>query len=136
MKNLEKYFDELIDNGHDSDMVCYWLEVMTRRNCGERSCKQCRIEFLKWLNEEYKEKPKLTDDEKAILRNIEPKFKFIARDKNRVLFIYMIKPYKDKVRWESDATFMSLDIFGHLFQSIKWEDEEPYNIEELLKEVE
>lgn len=137
MKNLEKYFDELAGCNDRHDIVCYWrTEIKKEKACGSISCTQCGKKFLQWLNEEYKEKPKLTDDEKAILRNLEPKFKFIARDKNRVLFIYMIKPYKDKARWESDASCLSIDIFGHLFQFIKWEDEEPYNIQELLKEVE
>ena len=107
--------------------------------CEKSDCFVCDLwknkeEILKILLSQHKEKPKLTDDEKAILRSVDNKFEFIARDKDGVLFIYMRKPYKDKTRWESGALVTTLDIFNHLFQSIKWEDEEPWSIKELLEE--
>ena len=37
---------------------------------------------------ERKEPPRLTNDEIAILRNIDKKYKWIARDKNGILYIY------------------------------------------------
>ena len=81
---------------------------------------------------ERKEKPKikLTEDEKAILRNVPQYYKWIARDGNGVVCLYPDKPHKSKTIWEN--IFGILFPFHHLFQFIKWEDEEPYLIEELL----
>ena len=79
---------------------------------------------------ERKEEPKLTEDEKVILRNVPQYYKWIARDGNGVVCLYPDKPHKSKTIWDS---YGALFPFHHLFQFIKWEDEEPYLIEELLK---
>jgi hypothetical protein len=82
-------------------------------------------------------KPILTEDEKVILRNIPKKYKYIARDECGELYAYENKPKKEGYRWiivGSDWVLNNLNMFQHLFQFIKWEDEESYNIEELLKE--
>ena len=81
---------------------------------------------------ERKEKPKLTEDEKVILRSLPKKYKWIARDKSDWIFLYREKPIKLKISW-SGCMYTTLP-FQHLFQFIKWEDEEPYSIEELLRE--
>ena len=75
--------------------------------------------------------PKITEDEKVILRNLPEKYKWIARDKNGLIFIYEKKPSKYDYSWigYNDKAFP----YYHLFQFIKWEDEEPYLIEDLLK---
>ena len=74
--------------------------------------------------------PKITEDEKVILRNVPQYYKWIARDGNGVVCLYPDKPHKSKTIWDSYGTLFP---FHHLFQFIKWEDEEPYLIEELLK---
>ena len=84
---------------------------------------------LKKLLWERKEAPKLTEDEKAILRNVPQYYKWIARDGNGVVCLYPDKPHKSKTIWDS---YGALFPFHHLFQFIKWEDDEPYSIEELL----
>ena len=80
---------------------------------------------------ERQEKPQPTEDEKVILRNVPKKYKYIARDKSGLIFLFSKKPSKCDYSWigYNDIAFP----FGHLFQFIKWEDEEPYSIEELLK---
>ena len=80
---------------------------------------------------ERKEEPKLTEDEKTILRNVPQYYKWIARDGNGVVCLYPDKPHKSKTIWDS---YGALFPFHHLFQFIKWEDDEPYSIEELLEE--
>ena len=87
---------------------------------------------LKELLWERKEKPKPTYDEKIILRNLPKKYKWIARDKNGLIFLFSKKPSKCDYSWigYNDIAFP----YYHLFQFIKWEDEEPYSIEELLGE--
>ena len=81
---------------------------------------------------ERNEKPKPTEDEKIILKNIPKKYKYIARDKNGLIFLHSKKPSKYDYSWigYNDIAFP----YYHLFQFIKWEDDEPYLIEELLGE--
>lgn len=135
MKNLEKYLDELAEHNDRYDIVCYWrTKIKKEEACRSIRCTQCGKKFLQWLNEEYEEKPKLTDDEKVILRNIKPDYKYIARDKDGDIYAYQIKPSKNNETWVDGRFHINIRAFNHLFQFIKWEDEEPYSIEELLKE--
>lgn len=71
----------------------------------------------------------------AILRNLPKKFKYIARDKDEELYLYKAKPVRSESIWNClDKNYIKLSVFNHMFKFIKWNDEEPYNIEELLKE--
>ena len=81
---------------------------------------------------ERKEKPKLTEDEKAILRNLPKDYKWIARDLSGMVYIFIERPEKGQDIWYGCGQPMIP--FYHLFQFIQWEDEEPYSIEELLGE--
>lgn len=80
---------------------------------------------------ERKEKSQLSEDEKVILRNIPEKWKWIARDKDGYLCIYNEKPKKVYDTW-CGSDYLFIEVFEHLFQFIKWEDEEPYLISDLL----
>lgn len=84
---------------------------------------------------ERKEPIMLSDDEKAILRNINENYVWIARNENGMLFVFTEKPFKLEYYWkcENEDAECYVYFFDHLFKSIKWEDEEPYNIEDLLK---
>ena len=64
---------------------------------------------------------------KNFLNLLLPKSKYIARDRNNKLYVYTEKP----VRWSCYQ--ISADIFGDIFSFIKWEDEEPWGIEDLKK---
>ena len=78
----------------------------------------------------------LTEDERVILRNLDKKWKWIARDLNcGNLYLYVEEPLKDDGFWKNklEQKWCLIHMFNHLFQFIKWEDDEPYNIEELLK---
>lgn len=87
-----------------------------------------------WLKAEHKEKPKLSDAERVILENIPKDYKWIVRDKNNGLKIFILKPEKECVTWiGKNNKFHFMDLYNHLFQFIKWEDTNPYNIEELLE---
>lgn len=78
---------------------------------------------------------RLTEDEKAILRNISKKYRYVARDEDGTLFVFTEKPFKLDYYWKSgNEDEYSVYLFNHLFRFIKWEDEEPYLIEDLLKE--
>lgn len=78
----------------------------------------------------------LTDVEKVILQNLDKEYKYIVRDKSSKLFLHEDKPYKLQAIWHNGKKFHEFTAFKHLFQFVKWEDEEPYLIEDLLKEEE
>lgn len=78
--------------------------------------------------------PKLTEAERVILENLPKEYKWIARDENNRLWFYTEKPEKEDFLWQAPSFYTQyIQLFNHLFQFIKWDDEEPYNIEELLK---
>ena len=82
---------------------------------------------------ERKEKTKLTEDEKFILRNLPKEYKWIVRDHVGSLWIFENKPINNNMfgGWfYSNASNLP---FPNLFKFIKYEDEEPYSIEDLLK---
>ena len=82
---------------------------------------------LLWERKEAKP----TEDEKAILRNLPKEYKWIARDLSGMVYIFIERPEKGQAIWYGCGQPMIP--FYHLFQFIKWEDEEPYSIEKLKK---
>ena len=116
--NLDNYNENLkFNNGNLNE-----FDIM--KVYKDYTCKE-----LLW---ERKEKPQLNEDEKAILRNVPKHYKWIARDKCGTICVFIDKPHKSGLGWGGNF-FEVLVLFSHLFQFIKWEDEEPYSIEELLK---
>lgn len=88
---------------------------------------------------ERKEKPVLTEDEKVILRNLDPMYKYIARDGGHegLVWIHPTKPRKNTCGWsDGSGLYEHLKLFNHLFKFVKWEDEQPYSIKYLLGESE
>ena len=132
MTNFEKVKEEMRikDFSGYEGLPCKIIHKLRKEeNCGDRVCKECR----QWLAEEYKEPVVLTEIERTILQNVNKEYKWLARDKNNNLHIHKRKPMKTSHFWDSGSTF-GMNAFRHLFQFIKWEDSEPYEIVELLKE--
>ena len=77
----------------------------------------------------------ITSAEKVLLENVEKKYRYIARDHGSTLFLFEKKPIKEKWMWvrTTDSYTSSFTIYSHLFPMVKWEDEEPWKIEDLLK---
>ena len=80
-------------------------------------------------------KKKFSDDELCILRNIDKKYKWIARDKSGSLCIFDEKPKKSEEMWDNvtHSDFIELGCFNNLFNSINWEDEEPICIDDYVE---
>lgn len=133
MKNKEYYDLNKLEVFQSADIVSIYYGddlIVTIRKCNYNYEK-----IFKWLEEEYKEPIKLTDDEKVILKVIDKKYKWIVRSHSNTLFVCENKPTKRYPNWLSNVGEANeLDVFNHLFQFIKSEDEESYNIEELLKD--
>ena len=67
-----------------------------------------------------------SEDEKVILRNLQQRYKWIARDIDGRLFIFVDRPMKDDYYWASASLKIApLNTFDKLFQQITWHDEEP-----------
>ena len=82
-------------------------------------------------------KKEFTDDELCILKNIDKKYKWIAKDKSGDIFTFVSKPIKTERfwsdGWSNGESYASLEaIKNSLFTEIKWEDEEPIYIDEYV----
>ena len=82
-------------------------------------------------------KKEFTDNELFILKNIDKKYKWIAKDKNGLICTFVSKPIKTerfwRDGWSNGETYASLEaIKNSLFTEIKWEDEEPVYIDDYV----
>ena len=87
-------------------------------------------------------KKQFSQDELCVLKNIDKKYKWIARDKvckdeyddYGNLNIYLGKPNnKSTVSWLPSDEYCEFHAYNHLFQSIKWDDEEPVYIDDYVE---
>lgn len=72
-----------------------------------------------------------TEDEKIIAKHIDRKCKWIARDSDGCIYIFIKKPTKLENGWNSSTGFDEFFAFNHMFKSIKWEDDEPTRISDI-----
>ena len=95
-----------------------------------------KFEFNEAIGCEVIKLPKrkqFTDDELCILRNIERKYKWIARDRDVGLYLHEEKPEKMEKDWLCEGDISYIALFKHLFNSITWEDEEPVFIDDYVE---
>lgn len=113
---------------------CYTNPATRGLSCGDRK--------MMWAVHEHVEKPKLTKQERKFCELFESKDVWIAKDKSGALYLYDKKPHKGKELydeiWEANYYGNTMDgivfkLAEMKFEFIKWEDEEPWSIEELLK---
>ena len=84
---------------------------------------------------------KVNKEEYGILKGLDDKWKWIARDDNydASLFCFEDKPYKSMEIGAWGPNVVQYEYLGRhdsKFQFIQWEDEEPYNIAKLIEEYE
>ena len=151
MKNREKFAKEIVDiacSGRsmavtkDNEVVC----------CDNINCESCMFDMVEhigrsqvcldqlreWSESEYVEKPTITSREKNFLDALLSDCKYIARDSNNDLYIYYNKPRRNSMNesWTTDDSnyfYVSRNMYGNMFNLIKWEDEEPWDIKDLKK---
>lgn len=150
MINGEKYRDKLLKFIEKRDAGSFTFskgEEGKSWQCGGRRCSECgmskersncTVARLKWLLSEYKEPVKLTELEHGILEYLLEKrqYRFIVRERNDWLFIYKSNPKKEVDGWQSLSMSCGLSPFNGLFEFVKWEDEEPTSIQEVLDNCE
>src|SRR5699024_1963015 len=77
--------------------------------------------------------PKINQEEYEVLKELDDKYKWIARNYNGALITYTDKPMKNpNLYWDSFGERME----DRLFQFIQWEDEEPHSIQGLIHDYE
>ena len=86
----------------------------------------------------WERKPELSEAERVILENVDKKYKYIAKDEGGNLFIYSsskIEKFMSEWCYNDDkGVHFSFAFFNNLFKMVKWEDEEPTLIADLLGE--
>ena len=101
-----------------------------------------RITMNHFLNSEIiklLKKKEFTEDELYILKNVNKKYKWIAKDSDGEVWTYSDKPKKRNVYWTGYPPFKPLDfepldiIKNSLFTEIQWEDEEPIYIDDYVE---
>ena len=142
MLKIEKIKDE-IKNFYDENntLRCYLAQITTNQNYDDTcyrigiDCSEClRLSLLELL-EEYKEPVKLTRFEYEYLKVAkENEYNFIARDKDNRLYGTSEKPKKYNITWASSGAYIVM--FKSMFKFVKWEDEEPWNIDNILDNCE
>lgn len=149
MINAEKYKNEL-RTLNELKKLC--ISALRKDNglfgnCSDIGCKNCVFdddegcgyERMKWMLSEYKEPVKLTRFEQDVLKHcLNEGWNYIVRDKNGCLNAYTSEPKKleDFNVWHSYSKFVSLNLFKNLFTFIKWEDENPRMIKDILDNCE
>lgn len=147
MKNKEKFLDKIIDlvctgeriavNNKGEVVSC--ISVGLCRNCKFGMEKECEPAIRKWLEEEYVEPTVINIRDRAFLDYLRENDKYIARDKNDNLFVYETKPRKAGMSWSMNGSLVCnscLYLNRHFnvdFPMVKWEDEEPWKIDDLRK---
>ena len=147
--SLLKDYNELVDNYNDlKEVAINSLENLKHDeqsdiyDIGFNSGVEESIAVVEDMNVPLNfevEKPQflLTRLEYELLKYWNEKYKYIARDKDSMLYIYKDKPSKKGDVWASIYGHYKADRYiGDLFHFISWADKEPMNIEELLNNCE
>jgi hypothetical protein len=147
MINAEKYKNELLKviNENEQDFIAFDDRDKSIKNCTAMVCEDCKFSRakakvlctqtkFKWLLSEYKEPTKLNRLEYELLKfwNVGG-YKYIARDRDKRLFVYKEKPSKKYSCWGSMYGHHMLNDFVTLFQFVKWEDKEATSIKDVLE---
>lgn len=143
MLRIEKIKDEIKDFYDENNTLrCYLAQIATNQNYDDTcyrigiDCSEClRLSLLELL-EEYKKPVKLSKFEYEYLKVAKKEgFNFIARDNDGCVYLYInIPTLKGTISWGYNGEFMI--VFEELFKFVKWADEEPWNIDNILANCE
>ena len=141
MKNIEYYKEKILDIVGRGDSVGVDINTNEPEGCEFLGCEDCKLSgncnngLKLWCNEEYIEKPMLTKNEKKFLDIINPKYKYVTKNKNNILCLSVGIPIRTENDWigVNDCAYISENYFNGLFKFIKWDDEEPWQLDDLKK---
>lgn len=148
MINAEKYKNELRTLNELKKLCISALRKDNGSfgNCSDIGCKNCVFDDdegcgytrMKWMLSECKGPLKVSKLEYDILLYLyhNTKFRYIARDEGGYLFAYYNPVVKGTENWEGGECYETLDIFVTLFKFVKWSDDQPTSIKEVLENCE
>lgn len=140
--NFEFYKDEIL--GYVEEYASFPAFINGKLvTCISGDCQQCIFRSpncfakrVEWLYAEHIEPPKLTKRERAFCEAVQTGW--IARDKSRKIYWRDNEPEKKKDSLESCWCGHTIAIplhilIGDCFSFVKWEDETPWSVADLLK---
>lgn len=142
MKNKEKYAKEIMDVACSGDSIAVTKGSERIVKCGSIACSECLFARLncvekirEWVEQEYIEKPVISKRDRAFLDYINANVRYIARNMDGSLYVYISKPYKIIDCWCSDEfeKSKSLRMVDIDLPMVKWSDDSPWLIEDLKK---
>ena len=145
MTNFEYYKDRIQTVNYDfavsKDGEIMWCSTFKCGKCKFNTKGKCRSNKIKWLYEEYKEhkeQPKLTQNERKLCEILQNGY-YVARDKSGTIYVYAKKPNKKEKcsQWFAPYDEYYIPFSDYVFKDcnfsfIKWEDEEPWAVSDLL----
>ena len=143
MKNKEKFAKEILEIACSGNRIAMIRESGRIAPCSKTPCVEClfcydkcKEKIREWAESEYIEKTVISKRDRAFLEYIGEECKFIARDENGELFVYIEEPHKLVYSWIVDCyenVICEIDTFNIDLPMIKWEDCKPWLIEDLKK---
>lgn len=143
MKNKEKYAKEIIDVACSGDSIAVTKEGERVVRCGNIACSECLFvplncveKIREWAEQECIEKPVISKRDRAFLEYTRKKFKTIARDEDGAIYMFAgtAKKYESRGTFTYEGLSRNIsDFFDIDFPMVKWEDDEPWLIEDLKK---
>jgi len=143
MKNKEKYAKEIVEIACSGDILAVSKVTGKPISCKNTRCEDCNRcndfpiceekRLREWAESEYIEKPVISKRDRAFLEYVNKKFNYIARSSDGNLCLFVVEPRKGKAIWTNRYLATVLDFFDIDFPMIKWEDDEPWLIEDLKK---
>ena len=145
MKNKERYTKEIVEIICSGKYIAVNKETGIPVVCNDFDCdkcmfrseNRCRSKLLKdWAESEYIEKPVISKRDRAFLDCLKDKWKYMARDDiSSAVYVFSEIPKKSKggyLTYTGEVRRSSTD-FNIDFPMVKWEDDEPWIIEDLKK---
>lgn len=142
MKNREKFVDKIIDFACSEDSIAVdsrgeivsCASMVSCENC--KFCLEevaCETAIKRWLEEEYVELFVISRKDVRLLEYVKDDYKYIARNEDGDLYLHINKPKRGSRYWVSSTVMEDVSIkpFDVDFPMIKWEDSEPWLIEDL-----
>lgn len=137
--NFEFHKDKLINDLEKTPSNCMAQCIaktigIKANNCAEGGCEMCYRYIFSYLAQEHIEPPKLTKRERAFCETVQAGW--IARDEVGKLHLFDLvsEPYKQNRTWlKRSVSCNHIRLNSDEFAFVKWEDEKPWSVEDLLK---
>lgn len=117
MKNFERYEAEIKEAIEHNNAISVLAKLMNLK-CGVVGL----YDAINWLYEEYEP---FTDDEKIILKNVDKKYSYIARDEDGSIQLFEVRPFKIDVTqgyYEADGTHYNFNCYKNIFSKITYKN--------------